>query len=732
MPSYRKGILLQHDSQWYVRDDQDGNEAQVSQEQLSGLGGEAEADATVEYTRQPVDKKSATLIVKELQLTGDTPLLPTPVGRTIPAGFVNPYNFVPLTGHVSRSAPVSHEYFRGYSGNLTCSLTFKTPFFTPDSAGADKNQDGHEKLKLLKDTQGHGIIPGSALKGVIRSLAEVISSSCLSVVDLEARFSWRNVNDKGWRGYWRERPGHWGKLQPGVVEALPEEGQPGKIAPATSAKIYFDNLPKDSKDGDEATADIVTTPKGHLKAINVKLGHTGSGEHGYLKVTEVPENNEERRTQRFVYAIESDQTKWHLFDEAVVRGYNQTTEASRDLDARRRKDFQPPDYDFTSVDSSLDSTDASRGLRRKRHRLEVGDIVYFVSSPKKEVVRLGPVELSRVLYKQGVAQGIPEAFQPCRDPQKLCPCCRLFGWVPPSRREREREDEEARAGFISISLARTEKKLTSADILEANATLRPLGQPHASAMNFYLQQPGDALKAGHYDKPPFEIRGRKFYWHRAESRAAYTDTRDGGQPKPDNQNKTAELLRAGTVFHFQIAFENLSAAQLGLLLVAVQPSLLGAHSFYHKIGMGKPLGLGSAEVRITGVELIQRAQRYNSLWETGLERPSRIKQWAASFADAFVRQMLEDQQREVPLDLQQARQAFAQLPHIEPLLWMLDWKQKPSGVSYPPGPSDAVEESFRWFMEFKDDPEKGRLLTPQEIIGTAAQPKRQFPYPENS
>ncbi|MFN3421449.1 MAG: hypothetical protein ACK40X_06990, partial [Armatimonadota bacterium] len=46
-------------------------------------------------------------------------------------GFVNPYNFVPLSGKVPRSKPESHEHFIGNRGRITCRITFMTPFFIP-------------------------------------------------------------------------------------------------------------------------------------------------------------------------------------------------------------------------------------------------------------------------------------------------------------------------------------------------------------------------------------------------------------------------------------------------------------------------------------------------------------------------------------------------------------------------------------------------------------------------
>ena len=143
MANYRKGIALFHDDNWYIKDSEQGQEALVKQDVLSSLSFALSDDLEVEYTRKP-DKAQNQLVVNALQLAGETALLPESSKETPPQGFVNPYNFSPLSGLVPRGEPCSHEYFRGYTGQLTCSLTLKTPFFTPDSKDATRNAQDHE------------------------------------------------------------------------------------------------------------------------------------------------------------------------------------------------------------------------------------------------------------------------------------------------------------------------------------------------------------------------------------------------------------------------------------------------------------------------------------------------------------------------------------------------------------------------------------------------------------
>ena len=250
--------------------------------------------------------------------------------------------------------------------------------------------------ETLDNAVKRGFIAGSTLKGMVRSVTEALSNSCLGVVDLAARFSWRYFNDNKWRQKWPTN-----QIRIGCVEELPHDGQPGKIAPANKALVYFDDLPTKTagQEGDEATAGaLVDLKNNRKKAINVTLGHSNMGENGYLKIAEIPENST-KKSQRLVYGISPDQRQWLSFDETVEYEYNQANEAGREIDARQRKEFKLIDGNYFK---EADENNPSRGLRRKRHKLEVGDFVYYLATGT-QAVRLGPAELSRVLYDHGVS-----------------------------------------------------------------------------------------------------------------------------------------------------------------------------------------------------------------------------------------------------------------------------------------------------------------------------------------
>jgi hypothetical protein len=55
-----------------------------------------------------------------------------------------------------------------------------------------------------------------------------------------------------------------------------------------------------------------------------------------------------------------------------------------------------------------------------------------------------------------------------------------------------------------------------------------------------------------------------------------------------------------------VDFDNLTAWELGLLCYALKTS----DSYRHKLGMGKPIGLGSININIESLQLIDRQKRY--------------------------------------------------------------------------------------------------------------------------
>jgi CRISPR/Cas system CSM-associated protein Csm3 (group 7 of RAMP superfamily) len=90
-----------------------------------------------------------------------------------------PYEFVPYPapGAVDRRAPTGHDAFEGLSGRFECMLKTVGPVLV--SAGDKSGTENYPK-RFMKDGDGF-FVPGTTLKGLVRSLFEVIVPSCVSL-----------------------------------------------------------------------------------------------------------------------------------------------------------------------------------------------------------------------------------------------------------------------------------------------------------------------------------------------------------------------------------------------------------------------------------------------------------------------------------------------------------------------------------------------------------------------
>lgn len=89
-----------------------------------------------------------------------------PQGET----FWNPYRMIPIRERIEKEPPAADERFRGVNGHLSCSLENLTPLFV----GAKEQS----MYRSFQTRNGRPVIPGSSLKGMLRSLTEVVGGGC--------------------------------------------------------------------------------------------------------------------------------------------------------------------------------------------------------------------------------------------------------------------------------------------------------------------------------------------------------------------------------------------------------------------------------------------------------------------------------------------------------------------------------------------------------------------------
>lgn len=181
----------------------------------------------------------------------------------------------------------------------------------------------------------------------------------------------------------------------------------------------------------------------------------------------------------------------------------------------------------------------------------------------------------------------------CRLRSDLCKACALFGFASGEKAGSKIRITDARAADY--------KK----EQIEEKVTLRELASPKESYLLFYTRSKQEG-KMPDYDHGA-EPRGRKYYWH-SESEY-YKVIEDNGEKKVLGEmkngktirNATMDLIKPNVTFKFRIYYDGITDTQLEeLLWVLTFGENKDDSRLCHKLGHGKPLGLGSVKIVVDG------------------------------------------------------------------------------------------------------------------------------------
>ena len=112
-------------------------------------------------------------------------------------GFVvNPYDFIPFGNGPERRPLEAHSDGLLHSGWFDVTLRIKTPLIIPDGShfttedvsvrkGEKERMEQHRHYRFFRRPDGTLSIPGSTLRGLIRSVYEAATDSCLPFLPKE-------------------------------------------------------------------------------------------------------------------------------------------------------------------------------------------------------------------------------------------------------------------------------------------------------------------------------------------------------------------------------------------------------------------------------------------------------------------------------------------------------------------------------------------------------------------
>lgn len=338
-----------------------------------------------------------------------------------------------------------------------------------------------------------------------------------------------------------------------------------------------------------------------------------------------------------------------------------------------------------------------------------GDLVYFDTDPGTGAVRnlsysavwRRPVLGTTLHQAVSVVSAHLVPLHPGRS--QLTVAERLFGFV-------EAKGKRALAGRVRVAHAIAEGEAPEDGWYDPPTTLKILASPKPPSPALYFGNNG-YLEKRRLDLSKHPPQGRKAYLHHREGEVENRCYETG---RPDEQRKLkmrVRPLKDRTAFLFHLDFTNLTAEELGWLLYAARP----AATFRHKLGMGKPLGLGRVEIAPLALAFVDPfavyapdglfAPRYASV-ETLAER----LEWRAS--PGFVtrryrreRRALEaGEGRQEPFPAADELREAVRSSMPEEVRWPLELLGDPAQVTalvtYPVLLGQATEgEHFKWFVE---------------------------------
>jgi CRISPR-associated protein (TIGR03986 family) len=518
--------------------------------------------------------------------------MPVPVAHA-------PFNFVPASHPISWTV-VEDAKEPTYSGTIGVQLTALEPLLV-----SGKQDDG--AVRRFFRANGSLCIPGSSIKGVVRGMLEALSISALSPITPRSVF-FRDLNNSDYltrfvdsesvpgvsiyrsrAGYLRKRDGRW------------------EILPCEWAKVIYRDLDRAGVRYQNGRGSPSERVRGLLDDPKARQGIGGAmpaaADHHHPKPWNANLTLRYRRLN--VLTIGGD-------GRLVTAGHMQT----RHFESV----FYPPSGnaqpicvqhlwdDFEEwLEQHKPRQDLLKALQSKdakayyKHGVPVFWLEAKGSSAAAPMVRaFGFCQLFCVPYRQSLEQLVGG-----RDPEEPVSLAeRIFGFTDVRINDRPLSQK----GRVTFGAARCTKETRE---LEPR-TVVP-GNPSPTCLGIYLEQNApntiNRTATNHglntYDSGNAAPRGRKFYWHRPRAWEA--------APAANAQNDRVQASYApidrGAQFESVVHFERLTEVELGALLAAIQ--LPDGHA--HKLGLGKPFGLGSVRLVIVKLSLERDRERYRSL-----------------------------------------------------------------------------------------------------------------------
>lgn len=510
-----------------------------------------------------------------------------------------PYNFVPLPERIIKryesidDLPTHNSSQLDEDKLLTGEVTFDIVAESPILI-ADGNDDRKKKSavrKFVKDAYGRYIIPGSSLRGLLKSTMSILSlSDWTHQIDDEV-FYYRRMADKRselgktYEELLNVKSTRYGKkfystadgVKAGYIARISKDkhviypAKPNQNDKKKNFHLYYIQYVDEANRGDfrKKLQEGFSSEKinFYLERGRPKLTNRETATEGKLVFTgPIP-----RKEVAYIFN-EPDYENYEVLDKTDIQVFNSDFEFRKSKMEGSKKGKRQKC--FTKLPENIGKEHA-----KPCFYINTGKQIYFGHTP---FLRLKYNYSVRDLLKQ---QKKNEILKDGIDYVQA-----LFGFT--------KEELNTKKGFASrINVLPSP---INGDIEPLEPISLVLGSPRASALGMYLKQDLKDRDFANYNEIHSQIRGMKQYWIQRKSQ------------KPDigsNRNISSELafLPKGSTFKATIKFNSLTKDELGLLLFALKEPT------FHQIGMAKPYGYGVVSFKNINCSAKENNQVYGKL-----------------------------------------------------------------------------------------------------------------------
>lgn len=490
-----------------------------------------------------------------------------------------PYRFVPLSRLVvlpdwGRQASHDVPFADGLSGELTLRLTAETRLCVGGTQ--DKATDSAPgRVHFFRTPHGQPAIPGSSIKGMLRSVIEIASFSRFRQVE-DQRLSVRDLShaqtpyckaivhadvDAGWLSF---KNGQW------------------HITPCAFSRLHQEELIRQAGISREKWVQLKTAPQ-RYGAIGI-----------YPKV----------RFDR-VEPMRNKQSQWLAIpkqDGALQGRIVVTGQPGRDYTARNAKKYEFIFHDSEAAALPV-APDVMSGFRQIHENsrewlfwreklsadtLELGIPVFF-HGKNGTVQSLGLAMMYKLPFANSLHDAIRHTTAAHLDGSAPDLAELIFGYIEDGNRE------TGLRGRASVGMATL---LPREDGQQHNPQFAPpcvLNGPKPTFYPAYIRQEGSTPRT--LMDSNSELAG----WKRYPVKTEHVPALSGDTAKNPKVQVQLETLPQGTSFSTRLRFHNLRRVELGALLWALDFG--GRHELRHALGMGKPFGFGQISIVIEGSKL---------------------------------------------------------------------------------------------------------------------------------